>query len=131
MKRAVLILSFLTLGGCASGPDKQAALDADETPVATQDAVTLPVARLEPAIEPAAAPQSQPETPTAQAAPPLPVATIPNNSTTANPIDVIGPVQASASESPWDDLTRRVTAWANPLRRSMEPYCQDGLVRKP
>lgn len=41
-----------------------------------------------------------------------------------------GVAEAEAA-SPWDDLMRRVTAWANPLRRSMEPYCQEGQARKP
>lgn len=134
MNRAVLIIFLSVLAGCASGPDKQSALDADETSVTTQNAVTLPVARLEP-IESAAAPQ--PAVPSAQTGQLPPLAAIPDNSLHAAPIAVAEPIQpfgagdGTASDSPWDDLTRRVTAWANPLRRSMEPYCQDGLVRKP
>lgn len=138
MYRAVMVISLLVLGGCASGPDSQAARDADETPLASRGAEAAPVARLEAPGEPVAAIQAPGAALKVQAlAQPMAAVTLPVPAGKANPTDpavlnrLPGAAHATAPDSPWGDLTRRVTAWATPLRRTLEPYCQDGLVRNP
>jgi hypothetical protein len=132
MYRAVLTIFLSFLAGCASGPDKQAALDTDEAPVHVQTAV--PQTRPE-AQGPVALPQIQTEATKAQVVQRLMAANPGSHNATpinvAEPVQSFGTVMGAAPDSTWNDLMRRVTAWANPLRHSMEPYCQDGQVRKP
>lgn len=38
--------------------------------------------------------------------------------------------QSSTDATPWAELLRRIVAWGDPLRRSMEPYCEpEGQVK--
>jgi hypothetical protein len=137
MNRAVLIFPLLALAGCASAPDKQAALDAGPVPMVAQVIVAAPP---EPVAKSPV--RDEPSTmPAIQATPVQSVAVVSNTPVGTAPLKTAEPEKVSGapavtatralSDSPWNDLTRRVTAWANPLRRSMEPYCQDGQVRKP
>ncbi len=136
MNRVVPIFMLLVLAGCASGPDKQAALSADKplTPVPEAPLAMAPIQATPHAADPAIIPVAAlPETAPAPAAPESAATTAQIQSVPAGESAGAEVTQASGevADTPWDDLMRRVTAWANPLRRSMEPYCQDGLTHKP
>lgn len=119
MQGAVIMIFVSTLAGSAAGPDRQAAHDADVAPVPTQGDVMVYVSLPEP-MEPTPAAQTHVVASAALAGQVEPVATIPDNAHIATPKHVAEPVLSSgavagaASDSPWDGLMRRVTAWANP-----------------
>lgn len=136
MNRVVPIV--LVLAGCASSPDKQAAIPADVSPALISPAVvaTAPT-HVPPQPESVLDASVSAVTPTVVAGVPASAASpVSEEMARIRPIPAeevaeTGKISGQMADTPWNDLMRRVTAWSNPLRRSMEPYCQDGQVRKP
>ena len=97
MNKIILLAALLSLAGCASTTDKAAVADA------------APVAVVASEVPAGSEPQVVAE---------VPVTAAPVQEQAVQPV-----AQAPAELSGWEQLSRRVLAWGDPMRRSMEQYC--------
>lgn len=105
MKKMMLMSLLLPLAGCAGTTEKAAEAE----------------------LEPVRAVVAANQAPAEAIVEPVPVAEVPVQSEVAQTVAI-----AAVEPSGWDLLSRRVIAWGDPVRRSMEQYClPENTTRNP